>query len=362
MAGRVSGLSTRLSVAALALAAAWAGTATAQTVRPVYREIGDWLIACDNTRDCLARHVPDPARQDTDAEPENAGIDIIRKAGPDGAILVQIWAERPIDPAAFRASGAAPLPSLPWRRSGDRQDAALSGEPARRFVRAVVDASSLMLARHGPAQLPLRGLAAVLLAMDAAQGRIGNTTALMRPGAAPAGATPPPAPLPVIRAGPPVPPLRNPKALAAAVRKLKAGIFAAHGCDRPPDGQDAAYALTVSDAIVVLGCGRFAYQTSVLAFRTPQDRPAAARLLDLPVPPATPPADPASVGEYVEGGYDPATRTFSEFAKGRGMADCGTATEWTFDGTAFRVSASRWQARCGGTMPGDWPVLYRTRR
>lgn len=213
----------------------------------------------------------------------------------------------------------------------------------------------------GSAHLSLRGLAAVLLAMDEAQARIGNASALMRPGPAPASATPPPVRPPRVRVAPPAPPLTNATALVAAMRRLHAKAFAAHGCDRDPDGEDAAYPLTTSDAIVVLGCGRFAYQASVLVFRTPRDRSAAATLVKLPNPPAARAADSESAGEYVEGSYDPATQIFSEMSKGRGMADCGSATEWTFDGTAFRVSAFRWQDRCAGT-PGDWPILYRTRR
>ncbi len=355
-------VSHRLAAAAIALVTACSGTVTAQKVRPVYREIGDWLIACDNTRDCLARHAPDPARERAEVEPENIGIDIDRKAGPNGAVTVRIWAERRLNPAGFHASGAAPLSHLPWRLSDDWQGARLSGDPAHRFIRAIVAAPWLVLGPTDTSRLSLRGLAAVLLAMDEAQGRVGNASALMRPGPAPASATPPSAPLPVIRAGPPAPALKNPRMLLAAVRKLHSGTFAAHECDREPDGEDAAYPLTTSDAIVVLGCSRYAYQTSVLVFRTPRDRPAAAVLLKLPDPPAAPPADGNSPGEYIEGAYDSDTRIFREFAKGRGMADCGSATEWTFDGRTFRVSAFRWQARCGGTMPGDWPVLYRTGR
>lgn len=40
-----------------------------------------------------------------------------------------------------------------------------------------------------------------------------------------------------------------------------------------------AYPLTTLNAIVVLGCSRYAYQTSALVFRTPRDRPAAALIL-----------------------------------------------------------------------------------
>ncbi|KQN03853.1 DUF1176 domain-containing protein [Sphingomonas sp. Leaf25] len=333
----------------------------ATDARPVYREIGDWLLACDNLRNCVARAARDPAAAPVAGDDAEVRMDIARDSGPNGAVTVRLQAEHRIDPTSIHI-GTRPLPrDLPWRIGGDRQDASLTGEPARRFVRAIVDAPALMLARAGPAQISLRGLAAVLLAMDEAQGRVGNASALVRPGSGPADLTPPPMLPPRIRVGPPAPALADAQRLARAVRRGQATIIAAHECDRSSD-DDAAYPLTRTEAIVVLGCGRFAYQTSVLLFRTPRDRPAAATLLTLPDPPAARPTDAASAGEYVEGDYDPATRTFVEVSKGRGMADCGSATEWTFDGTAFRVSAFRWQDRCAGTTPGEWPVLYQTRR
>ncbi len=348
-------------MAAFALAA-FPGVTTAQTVLPVYREIGDWLIACDNTRDCVVRQVHDPSRALADGEAEDVGIDIARKAGPNGAIEVQIRAERWLDPARLHSSEQLPLARLPWRRSSDGQDATLSGEPARRFVRAAVNAPRLMLTSRGVSHVSLRGLAAVLLVMDEAQGRIGSVGALVRPGSASPGAVPPPAQAPLVRVAPAAPPLARAKAFAASIRRLHAKVLAEHECDRDPGGDDAAYPLTATDAIVVIGCGRFAYQTSVLVFRAPRDRSAAATLLRLPHPPVAPPTDNESAGEYVEGRYDPATQTFSEMAKGRGTADCGRATEWTFDGKLFHLSVFRWQNRCGGVLPGDWPILYRTRR
>lgn len=329
--------------------------------RPVYREIGDWLLACDNLRNCVARAALDPAATLVPGDDADVRMDIVRQAGPQGGITIRLDAEDRIDLAGLHITARALPPGLAWHVDSDGAGATLTGEPARRFVRVIVDAPALMLSRSGPARISLRGLAAVLLAMDEAQGRVGNASALVRPGPGPAGLTPPPTLPPRIRVGPPVPALADAGRLARDVRRMRGAIFAAHECDRPAR-DDVAYPLTATDAIVVLGCGRFAYQGSVLVFRTPRNRPAAATLLALPDPPAARPTDAARAGEYVEGDYDPATRTFSEFSKGRGMADCGSATEWTFDGTAFRVSAFRWQDRCAGAAPGDWPVLYRTRR
>lgn len=337
--------------------------ATAQPIRPVYREIGDWLIACDNMRDCLARQAPEPGRELVDGEDPDTGFDIVRAAGPTGALRVRITTGTRLDPATISVAGRKPVPMLPWRRGRDGEDVSLSGKPARRFVRAVIDASVLRL---GKTVLSLKGLAAVLLAMDEAQGRIGNASALVRPGPRPASATPAAPPLPQVRVGPPAPALVEPTRLAAAVRRLNAHVLAAHECDIDPGALDEAYPLNRSDALVLIGCGRFAYQTSVLAFRTPRGDAARAVPLELPEQRRAiglGASDlPAMIDEFVEGYYDPATRVLSEFSKGRGMADCGSSTEWTFDGAAFRLSALRWQDRCAGGRPGDWPVLYRTRR
>jgi hypothetical protein len=338
-------------------------TASAQTSKPVYREIGDWLLACDNMRDCLARHAPEPEREPLAGEDRDAGFDIVRTAGPAGALVVRIRLSKKLAPAAISVPGGKPVTMLPWQLGRDGEDASLSGEPARRFVRNVIDAPVLQLGRT---VLSLKGLAAVLLAMDEVQGRIGNASALVRPGPRPASATPAAPPLPLVRVGLPAPALAQPRRLAAAVRRLNAHVLAAHECDIDPDALDEAYPLTRSEALVLIGCGRFAYQTSVLAFRTPRDDPARAVPLELPEPRRTvglaSPDLPAMINEFVEGSYDPATRVFSEFSKGRGMADCGSSTKWTFDGAAFRLSAFRWQDRCAGGQPGDWPVLYRTRR
>jgi hypothetical protein len=82
--------------------------------------------------------------------------------------------------------------------------------------------------------------------------------------------------------------------------------------------------------------------------------------------PLEPTADPKNttdenLGEYVSGEWDAKTATFSESSKGRGLADCGTSSGWTFDGAAFQLSSYSAQIRCGGGPPGDWPTLYRTR-
>ena len=59
--------------------------------------------------------------------------------------------------------------------------------------------------------------------------------------------------------------------------------------------------------------------------------------------------------------FDPATGILSTTSKGRGLADCGSSESWVWSRGAFRITALNYQDLCGGTAPGDWPPLVRTR-
>lgn len=330
-------------------------------VQPIYREIGDWLVACDNTRQCVAKYVLGEYDDDTNPYDEDAGIVIERAAGPAGGLSVDLTSGSAFDPNTIRIDDAVMRRRLEWHRSDENRGASIDGDDALSFVRAMRDAKAVSWSgtSHG-SRVPLRGLAAILIAIDEAQGRIGNVSALGRPGARPAAITPAPILPPIVRQGLNPAPLTNPTALAKAVRRLQGRVLAAHDCDREAGVGDSADPLDESNAIILLGCGRFAYQTSVLAFIVPRLDPGQARLLVLPDPLPSAPPDPESRGEYVEGSYNAASRIFGQYAKGRGMADCGTAQEWTFNGTGFQLSSYTLQKRCGGG-PGDWPTLFRTR-
>lgn len=330
-------------------------------VQPVYREIGDWLVACDNTRRCVAKYVLDDRDGDTSPYDEDAGIVIARVAGPAGDLTVDVTSGSTFDPNTIRIDDAMPRRRSKWARSDQNRGASIDGDDALSFVRAIRDAKAVSWSgsSHG-SRVPLRGLAAVLIVVDEAQGRIGNVTALGRPGPRSATTTSAPVLPPIVTLGPTPGPLAKPAAFAASVRRLQGHALAAHDCDREPGIGDSADPLDASRVIVLLACGRFAYQTSVLAFIVPRAEPGNARLLILPDSLPSAPTDQESRGEYVEGRYDPTSRVFGQYAKGRGMADCGSAQEWTYDGTGFRLSLYTLQQRCGGG-PGDWPTLFRTR-
>lgn len=58
--------------------------------------------------------------------------------------------------------------------------------------------------------------------------------------------------------------------------------------------------------------------------------------------------------------YDPSTATLFHSAKGRGLADCGEAATWRFDGREFRLTSYAYLGRCSGPEPGNWPTSFRS--
>jgi hypothetical protein len=60
--------------------------------------------------------------------------------------------------------------------------------------------------------------------------------------------------------------------------------------------------------------------------------------------------------------FDPKSMVLTEFAKGRGIGDCGSIWTWLWTGRAFEpLDASRLEA-CPGALPEDWPNIYKATR
>ncbi|RZM11855.1 MAG: hypothetical protein EOP67_66550, partial [Sphingomonas sp.] len=100
-----------LAGAGRAPAAGWpAGT----TIAPLYREIGDWLLGCDNTRRCVARYVPeDDGALQADDDDDPFGMTIVREEGPLG-LQVQLTGVGSLRRDAMRVDGR-PAPGVEWR-------------------------------------------------------------------------------------------------------------------------------------------------------------------------------------------------------------------------------------------------------
>lgn len=331
-----------------------AGTLSA----PRYREIGDWILGCDNTRRCVARYVPNTADGVPGGDSDLFSMMIVREEGPLG-LQVRLTGFGSFDTSDMLIDGRA-APNAAWVDGDDHRDTMVHDEEAFRFLRGIVNGRELTFpSRTLRQRVSLQGLTAVLLAMDEAQGRLGDQSAFVRTGPKPFGSAP--------RAlAPPVMAVRKSTelpagdALAAAVRRGQTALLELHACDLTTGTGDEAHLLRDGQAVVLIGCGRFAYQTSSLAFTVDPRDSGTARLLILPQPPLVPAPDSVdALGEYVSLAFDRKRSTLTEFSKGRGMADCGSLTEWAFDGTIFRLSAFAWQQRCGGE-PEQWLTLYRS--
>lgn len=353
-------------LAVLGTSLAIGGTACAQAPAvPVYKEIKDWLVACDNTRFCEAKGFSDA---------ESAAMRVTRSAGAIDDLAIDIDApetgEGP-DVARFSLDGRRlDLKTIQWAPVdgiGSGQITLASGDPesAYRLLRRIRDGKVLSLGsgKTAPA-VPLHGLAAVLLLMDDVQGRIGNASALIQPGHAPASALPAAPRAPVLKAAPNPPPLSaaDGRALAAAVRLGQRASLLKNECEADLGGAtDQAEPLNASTALVMLECSRGAYQSAYLLFRASRTEVGMANLLTLPLPPGVPTVENDSFEGVVEPGYDTRKATLSVSSKGRGLGDCGTHAEWRFDGVNFAPSMYQQQNKCGGGMPGDWPTLWQAR-
>ncbi len=333
---------------------------------PVYKELGDWVAACDNVRTCSARAVlSDDSKSPAAATANNLadlGIWIRRDAGGDAAPRLELSGEHLPNPPSLSIDGQDQGASMPWAARQEGSDAVLtvSGAAAQALFGQLRNGKVLTVTQNGrPVATSLTGLAATLLLFDDVQGRIGTVTALVRPGPRPATDVPPAPPLPIVRVAPVPPPLRDPKAVAAAVRRAQAEVLKARDCDQDVADDDDAEPLDANEAIVLLVCTRAAYQEASLVFRAPRSDPARARLVNVPPRPGSA-SNGQDGGQLVGAVYEPKRSVLSEFDKGRGLTDCGQTGEWTFDGQSFQPSRFTSQDRCGGEA-GDWPVVFRTR-
>ncbi len=356
-AARAATFSAALASAAVVGPAAFLAPSTALAQQaeatPVYRQIKDWLLVCDNTRRCEARGLVDN---------EPAAMRVLRNAGPDEPITISIQGPGKLNARNLRRDGGGErLQQLPWQivdKTEDYEgDLLLSGAPAREVLIDIRDASQLAL---GPtadnASISLIGLNAVLLAMDEVQGRLNTPGALIRTGQQEERRVHPMKVPPLIPTrsaeGPPVDPT-----LVKSLRQSRV-VAMKNQCDATlTDPRDHAEPLGADEALVFLECTRGAYQSWFLDYRVKRDSPQTAAFLTLPAP-----AGASMLGEtgLPEVNFDAATGSLVASAKGRGIGDCGYVATWQFDGREFQLTEYREQRICGG-QGWDWPVWYRSR-
>ena len=313
------------------------------------REFGDWIVACDNGLACEAQSL-EPA--DGLGE-QTVSLYIQRAPGADGhfAIGVRSYEEIASDRIGLIVDGA----HLGW---ADGEAGETFHFPAARAAEiaaalAVARAATLEAADGAPlGTISLAGSSAALRYIDDRQGRAGTVTAIAATGSAPASAVPAPPALPRIIA---------PASAASEETPFESdevqGIRADNECFLGEDAPRAATAAALGGGVrlVLIECQGGAYNFSYLAFLERSGEWTPARF-DAPVgwsEDGESDAPPSLVNAW----WDAESSTLGEYAKGRGVGDCGTSQSFVWDGAMFRLVEKNEMPVCRGSP--YWLGVYR---
>jgi len=353
---------------ALVSAAAWAQTPAPPKSDDV-NGFRDWMAACDNLRSCNAYGV------DADIY-GNAFIRVARDGSADAPVTITIGVNAD-DGVKFKLAFDDPaLPGLPSDAiagAGNADDVIrrlVIREPAAvaQLIASLRKAGKLIVTRVDPpgaspsdtpvTEISLSGFAAAMLWIDEQQKRVGTVTAVIGRGDKPASAVPP---LPAART------VRTAKlATGAAPKTAPAAVLALarKACDasEPFTAPEDATRLSGDQVMYWFRCaemsGMYNYYYA-LVIAAPGRAPHVAKF---PFPPESSGQDGDDGGFIVNPESDAKTGTLTTLNKGRGMSDCGGASEWAWDGAAFRVVVSKGMPNCKGIPVDDWPTLYRAAR
>ncbi|MBX3478260.1 MAG: DUF1176 domain-containing protein [Brevundimonas sp.] len=334
---------------------------TTAGVQPVQRAFRDWMASCDNGADCVVFAGP------TDGA--TAWLRVSMPAGPMATPVVHagLWdgggAQNAAAPLRLQIDGREevigpdPDPDL-----GQQGVGRASGPQADVIIRALGDARRLVLVKGSEsAALSPNGAAAALLWIDERQGRLDTVTALRRRGDRPASDAPGAPALPVVAPAPAadqagLPAADRNAALPAAFAALPAVRECRSNLDWNPDLFKAVTRQRLDARTELWGvpCDAGAYNLMTRYWITGPDGadPRAIALQGTQ-------GEPQDVLTNAE--YDPATRILRQFAKGRGIGDCGVFQAWTWTGRAFVLSQERVMGECWGVPFELWPTQWRTR-
>jgi hypothetical protein len=302
----------------------------------------DWSGACDNTRHC---EVVGYQREDAELP---VTLMLARDAG--GNAPVQAWL------MALSGDGEAANLSV---RAGNVViqgiHGALKPEQIARLLPALKKADTASVT-DGKQQweLSLAGLNAALLKMDDLQGRVDTVTALARPGNKPSSTVPAALPAPLLRAAP----VAATRASDAALLPKLLKALPANDCQDGP-GADAGpnhqvVRLTASQVLLFVECARGAYQSSYAMWRANDKPPYAPQPVRLPLP----------GGQWDDAPMEPEFNqgVLHSYGKGRGIGDCGDATEWLWTADGFQLLSATRAPMCRGMPGGGFPMRLWTAR
>jgi hypothetical protein len=296
------------------------------------RTFDDWTVGCDNGRACRA--VSLIAEGDWDA---NLPMMVRRDAGPEAEPVVILEGE---EGSRLVADGRV-LPVRLVAVDGNR----IAHPADNQLLVAELRAAQRLELRDAGGQpigrVSLAGLNAAMLYMDEAQGRLDTATAFVRRGARPASAVPAAPALPEVRLTAPYQDTA-PELDEARITALRAE----HGCTIDeiggPDEFSAAQ-LETGKTLILLACGSGAYNVTNIPFVAEQrDGRLSIRRARFDGPSDL--EDAALTNAEWDGGR----RLLSEFPRARGLGDCGTRSEYAWDGERFRLVRREEMEECRG--------------
>lgn len=303
----------------------------------------DWFLACDNTGTCRA------AGYSAENSQGLLGLMLERAGGPGTTVKARL---------RVGEDGDTPMPEGPLRLHVNGHDLGPvedTGAAEKVMLRpAQVDA--LLAALPGQARIEVidgkrtlwpisdRGAAAVLLKMDETQGRVGTPGALVRRGKRAEASVPAARDMPVIVRGrlaaarPGDAALASSEALRdALIATLGAGDDCPHLIEYKGTPEMVIERVDGNHVLVQALCQMGAYNYSNGFWIARDQPPFSAETVTLE-------AESFARGEG----------TLSARYKGRGIGDCVSGTDWTWDGHAFRVSSAFSTGLCRGVPGGHW--------
>jgi hypothetical protein len=342
-----------------------------QLPQPRFGEFRDWLVACDNRRDCRA--IGFGNRNGT----ANGALVIDREAEAEAAPTLSLHLGSLGDAATEVRDGMAievTSDDAGLGRLVVGEGIAVQDEERVRF--AILDdavGQAILGAMRGgrrlrfavpgrdqPFEISLDGASAALLFMDDRQRRVGTVTALARRGDQPASAVPQPPPLPQppqLAADPAWQP--TPQRVTPPVRQRVLAERPADCSDQSDPPETTAIGRVGADLVLIqVQCRQGAYNASY-HFHLWNDRTGRVTPLAFPVPEGIAGGAPPAFLTNPE--FEASSLTLTHFSKGRGLGDCGSSGSWRWDGRAFALIRFDHMPECQGLMPGDWLTLHRSR-
>jgi hypothetical protein len=312
----------------------------------------DWYVACDNIWSCEAGTLSDDGSEHFTAQV----VRIRREGGPKAPLRIGL---RPQEEQARGAAGLVIDGGRPLTGTQDSEgDTWLDEAQAMGIARGLANGKSarVVLSDGSAIAISLAGSSAALRYIDAIQQRAGTMGAIIATGAAQDIAEATAAPQLIARAAT--------RLIDLPDLKRYPGVIAETGCEFRMEGaQDSVESLGQRGgkdmALVLIACdsGAYNFGSAVMIAERPMEDPDARwtfRKAEFET--ETGWGDAQNVAQVVNASFDPATGTLSEFAKGRGLGDCGTSSSYAWDGERFRLAERHVMDECRGAW--DWPRVW----